>query len=116
MIEQTIFEFLKKHLDVPVVVAVPADRPDRFILFERTGGRVDEFRDLAEFAFQTWAQDVAGASLLADQLREVLPLLVTECDAASVTINGTYNYPDPASGQARYQTTATIITKWNHSF
>lgn len=116
MIEQVLFEFLRDQLDVPVVVAVPTDRPSRFVLFERTGGRVDEFRDLAEFAFQTWAQDVAGASRLADQVRAVLPMLVTECDVASVTINGTYNYPDPASGQARYQTTATIITKWNHSF
>lgn len=114
MIEADLYDFLTANITVPAFATVPKDRPKRFVTFERTGGSIDTFRDLPTFAIQSWAQTVAEAAALADEVRAVLPRLVELADVAKVTVGGTYNFPDPGTKQARYQTVVDLVVKWNH--
>lgn len=115
MIEADVIGFLKTNLTVPVSANVPKDRPSRFVTVERTGGPLDTFRDLPQFAVQTWGTSTADASSLADEVRVLLPHLIELTDVARVQVSSTYNFPDPESGQARYQTLVGLTVKWNHA-
>ena len=87
---------------------IPEDRPSSFITVERTGGQQMGIVDYPALAVQCWAPSradaMALADLVADRLRDGWRLApnVAACD-----INSIYNFPDPDSGQARYQLTVT---------
>lgn len=115
MIEADVIARLKSVLMVPVSASVPKNRPDRFVTVERTGGPLDAFRDLPQFAVQAWGKSVVDASSLADEVRQALPDLINLPNVADVTIGSTYNYPDPDSGQARYQTVFDLVVKVDYS-
>lgn len=111
MIEADLIQFLKAGLDAPVSASVPKTRPARFVTVERTGGALDQFRDLPQFAIQAWGTSTADAAALADEVRKVLVRVSELVDVARVTVGSTYNYPDPDSGQARYQTVCDLAVK-----
>lgn len=115
MIEADVIAFLKSELDVPVSASVPKDRPERFVTVERTGGALDTFRDLPQFAIQVWGKSTADAAALADEVRKTLPRLTELTHVARVNVGGTYNFPDPDSSQARYQTVCDLVVKVEHS-
>ena len=115
-IEATVINwFNTQNLGVTAYGGVPADRPNRFVTVERTGGAVTTFRDFPTLAVQTWAQSAAAAAALADTIRHALPGLTSVEQIARVEIGSTYNWPDPLSGQPRYQTILTLTVKWNDS-
>ena len=62
MIEATLIGYLRNELGVHVSASVPRDRPQRFVTVERTGGALDQFRDLPMFAVQAWGVSAAGAA------------------------------------------------------
>ena len=87
---------------------IPEDRPSSFITVERTGGQQMGIVDYPAVAVQCWAPSradaMALADLVADRLRDGWRLAPT---VAACDINSIYNFPDPDSGQARYQLTVT---------
>lgn len=115
MIEADVITHLKARLGVPVSASVPKDRPTRFVTVERVGGRLDQFRDLPQFAVQAWGTSTSDASSLADNVRVALVALTSLPHVAKVNIGGTYNYPDPDSSQARYQTVCDLVVKVDYS-
>lgn len=113
-IEATVIGWLNdQNLGVTAYGGVPANRPARFVTVERTGGPLDAFRDLPNLAIQAWAQTASDAAALADTIRHALPTLTNVEQIARVNIGSTYNWPDPLSGQPRYQTIVTLTVKWN---
>ena len=110
-VEADVIAFLTEHVGVPVFATVPRERPTMFVTVERVGGRLDQFRDLPQFAVQAWAPTTAKAAALADNVRFLLPDLIGLPDVGRVNIGSTYNYPDPDSGQARYQTVFDLTVK-----
>lgn len=92
---------------------VPKNRPDRFITVERTGGQIDTFRDLPNLAIQVWGRSVAECEDLSNLLRRQLPELVEVPEIAKVSLGSTYNWPDPDSGQSRWQTVVSLTVKWD---
>lgn len=110
-VEADVIQFLKAHLSVPVSASVPKDRPARFVTVERVGGILDTFRDLPQLAIQSWGQSTSDAASLADEVRTLLPRLVSLPNVARVTVGSTYNYPDIDSGQGRYQTVCDLTVK-----
>ena len=111
MIEATLIGYLRNELGVHVSASVPRDRPQRFVTVERTGGALDQFRDLPMFAVQAWGVSAADAASLADDVRKALPGLIEVDEVARVNVGSTYNFPDPDSGQARYQTVCDLVVK-----
>ena len=88
--------------------SIPEVRPSSFITVERTGGQQTVIVDSPTLAVQCWAETRSEAMKLADLVAARLrdgwrqQPYVASCD-----VNSIYNFPDPDSGQARYQLTVT---------
>lgn len=88
--------------------SIPEVRPSSFITVERTGGQQTTLIDSPTLAVQCWAGTRSEAMELADLVASRLrdgwrqQSYVAACD-----VNSIYNFPDPDSGQARYQLTVT---------
>lgn len=91
---------------------VPSERPEAFITVERVGGGYADVRDLPMVAVQCWEQSRFEASELAASVAsELRSLAHVHPQVGRVNIESIINFPDPDSKQARYQVTATLVTK-----
>ena len=100
------------NADVAVLVeafgSIPEVRQSSFITVERTGGQQTSLFDSPTLAVQCWAETRSEAMKLADLVAARLrggwrqQSYVAACD-----VNSIYNFPNPDSGQARYQLTVT---------
>lgn len=97
-------------LGVDAFADIPADRPERFITVERTGGGRDRFVDRPQAVVQVWADSRAGASELADTVAASLQGMTTLPEVGRVTVESVVNFPD-VSGHPRYQIFITAVTK-----
>ena len=89
---------------------VPADRPQRFVTIERTGGNELEYSSHPTIAVQAWAETRWQASQLATET--VLPRLL-DLDLldpiAAVTVESVIDFPEPGPPpQPRYQITIQL--------
>lgn len=90
---------------------VPKERPETFVTVERSGGGRDTFRDLPQVIVQAWGRSRWEASELVDDVADALWQARFHPNIARVTIGSSHNFPDPDSGQARYQIFASLVTK-----
>lgn len=95
-----------------VFAEIPSTRPASFITVERVGGGHEDVRDLPMVAVQCWEQSRFEASELAAVVaHELRGLAHVHPNVGRVNIESIINFPDPDSKQARYQVTATLVTK-----
>lgn len=91
---------------------VPSTRPLSFITVERVGGGHADVRDLPMVAVQCWERSrLKAAELAAVVANELKNLAYVHPNVGRVNIESIINFPDPDSSQARYQVTATMVTK-----
>lgn len=98
-----------KGVPLEAFMDIPADRPGRFITVERTGGGDERWRGLPTLAVQVWAQYRYEAADLAALVVGSLRRMVALPNVARVEVQNVYNFPDPDSGQVRYQVTADLV-------
>jgi hypothetical protein len=92
--------------DYPASLSVPAERPERFITVERTGGPDGLLFASPLLSVQVWDTSRWNASDAATRLvKPSLLNLVEHDEIGAVSILSIINNPDPESGQARYQIT-----------
>lgn len=109
-VEEALIAYLPTVLGVPAFGETPEERPESFVVVDRTGGPTELVRDIPSLAVQWWADNKADACTLSVDGRAALRAFVNEDDIMKVEIGSTYSFPDPESSQARYQTTCTITT------
>lgn len=112
-----VLEVLRDADDAPAHARVPTPRPVSFYRVLRTGGpRANLVADGASVVVESWAEDEEQAHVLAQRARTALHA------AASTVVDGTPIYrvtelsgpgrlPDPASEQARYTQTFTVMVR-----
>lgn len=93
------------------VADVPEQRPVSFVTVELTGGPSGLHLSRPTVAVQCWAPDRAKASDLAYEIAGILKSLATHPNIGRVDVQSIYNFPDPDSGQPRYQLTVSLVTK-----
>jgi hypothetical protein len=96
--------------------AVPAQRPDRFVTVERTGGQRDRLMDRPTWAVQCWGaahgprSARSDAADMADMVADVIIRRVAlDGRVARVDVTTSYHFPDPDSGQERTQLVVTGV-------
>lgn len=103
MIEIIIKEYLDKELDVPVYLEEPRDKPDTYVLLERTsGGKEDQIRS-ATFALQSYAKSMYGAASLNEKVKEAMDKSIYFIDIGRAKLNTDYNFTDNTTKRYRYQ-------------
>ena len=103
MIEKTILDFLQSELTEPVYLEKPETAPNRYILFERTGGGRPNSLPLSTFAFQSYAESLYEAASLNERLKTTVDNLITLNEIGSVRLNSDYNFTDTTTKKYRYQ-------------
>jgi hypothetical protein len=109
-IEAEIIGWLSQKVAVPVSADVPADKPDRFITIERTGGsRDNHVVDRPNLAIQCWGTSRLDASELAYEVDAILPSIVEIPQVTHFERDTFYNFPDE-HGAPRYQIVVNLTT------
>lgn len=71
--EDALIAYLRETQETAIGVDVPAERPERFVRVERTGGAPKIAHDVAKLRFQCWAENREATALLASEtMRTVL--------------------------------------------
>lgn len=110
-IEAELVQWWNANASSPAFMGVPADRPQVFVTFERTGGPNERFRDRPIVAVQWWGESRYAASEAAlDGVELLRRFAIEHPKVGRVGVAGPYNFPDPNAGHPRYQAVATFVT------
>lgn len=107
-VERTVAAFLMDATGIEAVLEVPNPRPGEFISVERTGGSGSRFVRRVSLAVQSWALSRRRAAEIAAMVEQAVYDLVDEPNIFGAAPDGTYRWPDPDSGQPRYQTNVEL--------
>lgn len=112
MIEVIILNVLDNALSVPVVMEVPEERPESYVVVEKTGSQRTNRLDSATFAIQSIAPTLYGAAALNESVKEIMDSLPeTEATIFRAELNGDYNFTDTETKERRYQAVYIITYK-----
>lgn len=103
MIEIIIKQFLDGHLSAPSFLELPAIKPDRYVVLEKTSSSKSNYLPSATFAFQSYAKSMYEAALLNEELKEVVENLILLNEISGVKLNSDYNFTDTTTKEYRYQ-------------
>lgn len=111
MIEQTVLQFLKSRLDVPILMElpeVPSDAfpewPEQFVVIERVGGGEYDHLQSASLALQSYStQRLYDAAALDAQVRACMADIVSLDNIGGAHLASNYNHTDTRTKRYRYQ-------------
>lgn len=103
MIEETILNWLQKNLDVPVYMEEPSEKPETFVLIEKTGASRDNWINHATIAVQSYAISMYEAAKLNELVKKTLDAIVQLDEVGASTLNSDYNFTDTTTKRYRYQ-------------
>lgn len=104
MIETTLYNYLKTALaPIPVYTEIPAERPQKFVTLEKTGGSRQNWIETATIALQCWSGSLYEAADLCRTVKAVMDASIALDDIARAEYVSDYNYTDTAAKAYRYQ-------------
>lgn len=103
MIEVIVQEYLTTHLSVPVFTDRQSTMPEKYVIFEKTGGTKRNHLASATLAFQSYAGSKYEAALLNEELKSVVEDLLTLDSISKVKLNSDYDFTDTETKKYRYQ-------------
>lgn len=104
MAELIVLNYLEKHMSVPAYMEKPTqNKPERFLLIERTGGGETEHLPSATLAIQSYAESLYQASVLNKELKNVMKKIIALDEIRGITLNNDYNFTDTRTKEYRYQ-------------
>lgn len=112
MIEKIVLDVLNEELTEPVYMEAPENKPEKYVILEKTGSGRKNRIDSATFAVQSIAGTLEEAADLNEAVKSVmdeLPYLTEEIFAA--TLNSDYNFTNTATKERRYQAVYNITYK-----
>ena len=103
IIEAIIIKHLNDGLEgITVHSLVPADRPDSFVIIERTGGSIENLIKRGLFVVDCYAPSMADAAELCEDVIALMMTLPEHDEVASVRLNSHYNDTDTALHEYKY--------------
>lgn len=103
MIEEIIKNYLDGHFIAPSFLERPENPPERYIIFEKTGGSETNHIDSATIAFQSYAPSLFEAAKLNVKVKACLNEMIYFTDISKAKLNSDYNFTDPETKEYRYQ-------------
>lgn len=102
-IEAFIIRHLNDELDgVSAHGLVPANRPDTFVVLERTGGSIENFLHHSMFVADCYAPTLEQACILSEKVITVMQQLSSKGRVTDVSVNSAYNDTDTETHEYRY--------------
>lgn len=107
-VERAVAARLMGATGIRAFLEVPEQRPLEFISVELVGTGGGRFVRTATLAVQSWARTRRRAAEIAGMVESAVYGLTDEDAVFGATPTSTYRWPDPDSGQERYQTTVEL--------
>lgn len=108
MIEIIVKGYLKSRLSIPVLLEMPEEKVNRFILIEKTGGGENDCIQSSTLAIQSYAESLAEAAKLNETVKKVMKEIILLNDICKCKLNSDYNWTDTSTKQYRYQAVYNI--------
>lgn len=109
MIESIVRDYLADKLTVDVYLEQPKEKPETFVLIEKTGGRLTEHIRSATMTIQSYATSLYNAAKLNEEIIKAMEDILELNEITSCTLNSDYNYTDTRTKQYRYQAVFNLI-------
>ena len=110
MIEVVVLNYLKSiFTNIPVVMEIPRNTPDEFILVEKTGSVMDDRLHSATFAVQSWGGSMYRAMSINDEVVNAMLSITSIKEVSDVKLNSDYNYTDTETKHPRYQAVFNVV-------
>ena len=104
MIELIVKNHLEQNiLNVPVVFEQPANKPDQFILIEKTGSGRENYINTAMIAVQSYGKTLNDALLLNEEVKSAMFDLIINNKVSRCALESDYNFTDNTTKTYRYQ-------------
>lgn len=103
MIELIVKNFFDDNFHVPLLLEYPDEKPDFFVLFEKTSSGKNNKLDSCTVAFQSYAPSLYEAAKLNEDVKKTVENLIILDEIARVKLNADYNYTDTERKEYRYQ-------------
>lgn len=101
------------NLTTDLYFEIPADKPARFYLLEKTGETITDHINRATITIQSFAPSLYEAAELNEIIKGImLNELPDNVEISRVSLNSDYNYTDAATKQYRYQA-VFVVTYYN---
>lgn len=108
MIEEIVLAYLAAQLNVPVVMEVPDNAPESFVLVEKTGSSVTNRIPTATMAVQSYGPRLVNAAELNEDVKTAMDGMTMLPEIGSVRLNSDYNFTNPTTKKYRYQAVFVI--------
>lgn len=109
MIEIIILNYLGEKLDYPVLMEEPEEELQRYVLIEKTGGRIENYIHHATLAIQSYAESKHEAAILNEQVKDVMNMAAVMDSIGSSKLNSDYEFTDTTKKQYRYQAVYDLV-------
>ena len=103
MIEEVIVDYLSDNLGLPAYLEQPNEKPERYIVIDRTGSSVENYIKKATVAIQSYAETMYQAAILNEQVKKAMDEIIYHCDISRSKLNTDYEYTDTDYKRYRYQ-------------
>lgn len=105
MIEATLISYLsgKTAAGANVFAEEPKQKPDTYIVIEKTGSSTENRIETATVAIKSFASTMLDAATLNERVKVIMDNAPELDDVSSCRLNSDYNFTDPTSKQYRYQ-------------
>lgn len=109
MIELVVLNYLTEQMDVPVYAEEPEEKPERYVLIEKTGSSINNHIRRATFAIQSYAPSMIDAMALNEEVKMVMDDAAILPEIARSHLNSDYNYTDTETKRYRYQAVYELV-------
>lgn len=103
MIEETVISYLNTNMSVPCYGERRKEVTYPFILVERTSGTITNHIKSCTIAVQSYAESMAQACQLNEEVKECLLGIITLNEIASCRLVNDYNFTNSQTKEYRYQ-------------
>lgn len=109
MIEIFLREYLLEKLDEEVVLEVPENLPDKFVLVDKLGSDETDQILTTHVAVQAWAATRLEAMILNESIKTAMKSLPEYDLVSSCRLSSDYPYTDEKTKHPRYQAVFDIV-------
>lgn len=109
MIEKTVYDYLSQVIDVPVYMEEPKNKPDTFVVIEKTGSSKENYIEESTFALQSYATTLFKAAELNVLVKKAMDDLIVCPEVSRSKLNSDYNFTDDSTKRYRYQAIYDIV-------
>lgn len=104
MIEVTLLNYVSTELaPIPVYMEEPEDKPEKYVLISYQGTGEDNYIYTGMVTAKSYASSLYEASLLNEQVKEVLNSLIEVNELTSSKLNASYPFNETTTKRYRYQ-------------